>query len=82
MVPVSPRLAGRLGPPVWREGGERGDPREERRGEEEQRRGEGEQRRQRRRRDSEGEDLEMEEESKVRGHPACSCEKISCGTWL
>ena len=75
MVPVSLRLAGRLGPPVWREGDERGDLREERRAEEEQRK-------QRRRRDSEGEDLEMEEESKVRGHPACSCEKISCGTWL
>ena len=63
MVPVSPRLAGRLGPPVRRESGERGGPREERRGEEEQSR-------RRRRRDSEGEDLEIEEESKVRAlHP-------------
>ena len=51
------RLAGRLGPPVWREGGERGEQREERR-EEEQRR--------QRRRDSEGEDQEMDEDSKVR----------------
>ena len=55
-----PRLAGRLGPPVRRESGERGElQREERREEEDHRR-------QRSRRDSEGEDQEMDQESKVR----------------
>lgn len=54
-----PRLAGRLGPPVRRESGERGEqPREERREEEEPRR-------RRSRRDSEGEDQEMDQECKV-----------------
>ena len=56
------RLAGRLGPPVRREsGGERGELREEGRWRGE----EGELRGQRRRGDSDGEDQDMEEESKV-----------------
>ena len=57
---LSLRLAGRLGPPVWREGGEHTEERRDERREVKR------EERRKKQRDSEGEDQDMDDGSKVR----------------